>query len=126
MSNLKCPWCKEKIEEPDSECFGGDGSTHETECSHCEKTIEFTMQISVDYDVAAIGCEKHLLIGGDMFWIYKENIATGKDFGMKCKHCSYEVYSWQLPGGQYPKLKSGQFEFTDELIEIAKQRGWAQ
>lgn len=127
MSDLKCPWCKSEISEPEMEDFrGGDGSTSESECPECDKQIEFTLRISVDFEVAAIGCEKHVFSNSDHFWLFKDEIDKGKDFSIACDICSAEFYTWHLPTGSHPKLKEGQYEFTGKALEVAKSRGWVK
>ena len=123
MSDLNCPWCEHKLPKPETEDFDGDGSSSESECSACEKKIEFTMNVSVDFHVSAIGCEKHLFSKSNDLWLFKNEIENGRDFSITCEHCSARFYTWQLAGGKYERLKKEQYEFGGEVLPIAKQRG---
>ena len=126
MSYEKCPWCKTELKDIDDSDFTRDGDTVETECPSCEKGIEITASYSVDYHVAAIGCEKHELdLSTNYDWIVAcdgvEQYRT-KNFGMTCKLCGHETYDWKLPNGTYPRLKEGQFELVGKAKEIMEMR----
>lgn len=100
-----CPWCDFAIEDL-FECGASDkdGETRELQCENCEKYFEAETHVSWSFTTKATRCKKHILITITDF----ENVKQ-----YSCSECKNCYYDWQLPGGQYPKLKEGDYEFYD-------------
>ena len=107
-SNPKCPWCdhEEKDWQELISC-SHDGDTEEVECSSCDKKYEISMHISYDFSSKAVGCEKHELV--PEYYLMEKKLHQ-----YKCRLCKSCFYDWQLPDGEHPKLKDGQFVLIRE------------
>ena len=97
-----CPYCEYKHEV---EYHSGDGEIGEIECM-CGKFFEYETSISVSYSSNG-DCEKNKQMPHQL---HKPKYSEHAPF--TCQNCYLEFYDWQLPGGQYQKLKEGEFVIT--------------
>lgn len=119
---IVCPYCDHKHEESyeyfsHSSC---DGDITEIECANCEGEFEVEVHISWEFSSTIKSCEKHKL-DFDKYTSLSINL-DGFDklkyLHFECKNCFEEFYDWQLPKGQHPKMKEGQFEFVGQAKEL--------
>lgn len=116
-----CPYCFR--ENPLEDEYPRDGDTEEIECCHCEKKFWRTTSISVDYSTVG-DCE----LNGEMPHRLRVKYHVGNNTLYECATCLVPWYDWNLPGGQYPKLKEGEFilppakEDRDQLALLEDER----
>jgi len=76
------------------------------QCGKCDKHFAIQGFIRVTYDTMG-DCEKNKEMPHEL-------MPKSNDFGPHtCRKCSREVYEWELPHGQYPKLKLGEYVFVE-------------
>lgn len=97
-----CPYCGQQNEIEDTDFHNEE--LFRKDCQKCGRNFWVAAIINLRFSTVG-DCQKHRL-----------KLSVILDHGDKkyvCVDCQGYIYSWQLPGGKYPKIAEGEFEFVE-------------
>lgn len=97
QSHAICPYCGEADEDEHGDHYS-DGDVMTNVCPHCDREYRIEFHMSVEFSTTGICTEPHQLQRG------ASDVSP-----YMCQKCYREFYDWQLPGGDFPTLKAGEF-----------------
>lgn len=124
-SEVVCPWC-----DHEHDCsyeffdrYDGDGDTKDVSCQSCDRQFQAQMHVDVEYSSIIANCPGHKLElhEHEMILVEPSRLLI-KDFEMTCQVCKEDYYTWSLPGGKFPRIKPGTFEFIGKAKDIMAKR----